>query len=395
MLMVMSLPNDFDMDEARDIFLEAFLDAGESSSTIDRGSYGQVSYSLDLLTFEEIDFGIFTLLRAGSGSTPTFAYVFLTPSSMFASEFQAAQGEVTIDGGGLFEGVDGSGLQSQLLAAEPSTGDGADDSADDSADDGTDDAADDTADDATDDTSDDTADDGSDDNGQGKGGLKGADGSDSSDDTGDDATDDTADDSADDTSDATDDTADDTGDDGTESGETGLIDDNTFVSPAYGTVIEWSTSLVLNPDRDPNVVVDDGGIDSLALLLPGDAPTLISVTIVPAQGGSPAAYADFWSSDEYLADSAISSDSEVLLTESSSDVGAVVRLDYTDAGTPLIAYSEARLDEENGSIILIQYFTALQLVEPTLPLVQDGLTVNGEAVLDFFTLEEILEAAEL
>jgi hypothetical protein len=353
---------------------------------------------------------------------------------MFAAEFQAAQGEVTIDGGGLFEGVDGSGLQSQLLAAEPSTGDGADDSADDTADDTADDAADETSDDAaddstddaaddtgddatddsTDDSADDTADDGSDDNGQGQGGLKGADGSDGSDDatddTSNDAADDTADDSADDTSDATDeeaddtadatddeadDTADDTGDDGSESGETGLIDDNTFVSPAYGTVIEWNTSLVLNPDRDPNVVVDDGGIDSLALLLPGDAPTLISVTIVPAQGGSPAAYADFWSSDEYLADSAISSDSEVLLTESSSDVGAVVRLDYTDAGTPLIAYSEARLDEENGSIILIQYFTALQLVEPTLPLVQDGLSVNGEAVLDFFTLEEILEAAEL
>jgi hypothetical protein len=412
LLMVMSLPNDFDMDEARDIFLDAFLESGESSVTIDRGSYGQVSYSLDLITYDDLDFGIFTLLRAGSGSTPTFAYVFLTPTSMFAAEFQAAQNEVTVDGSGLYGGVDGAGLQSQLLAAEPSTGDGADDSSDD----GTDDAADDTGDDATDnttdgtddtaDTTDDTTDDGTEEDSQGQGGLKGADGSDGSDDatddTSNDAADDTADDSADDTSDATDDTADatddtadETGDDGTESGETGLIDDNTFVSPAYGTVIEWSTSLVLNPDRDPNVVVDDGGIDSLALLLPGDAPTLISVTIVPAQGGSPAAYADFWSSDEYIADSAISSDSEVLLTESSSDVGAVVLLDYTDAGTPLIAYSEARLDEENGSIILIQYLTALQLVEPTLPLVQDGLTVNGEAVLDFFTLEEILEAAGL
>jgi hypothetical protein len=383
LLMVLSLPNEFDMDEARDIFLEAFLGTGESSTTIDRGAYGEVSYSLDLMAYDDLDFGIFTLLRAGTGSTPTFAYVFLSPSSMFAAEFQAAQNEVTLDGAGLYEGVDGSGLQSQLLAAQPApSADGTDDSADDATDDAGDDGADDTADDATDDTaddvSDDTTDDGTDGSGQGQGGLKGVDGSD---------------DSTDDTADATDDTADDTGDDGTETGETGLIDDQTFVSPTYGTVLEWDTSLILNPERDPNVVENSGGLDFVALLLDGDAAAFVPVTIAPSEGSSPSAYVDFWSSEEYLADRAFSPDSEILLSESSSDVGAVVRIDYTDNGTVVIFYSEARLDEENGSIVLIEYSTAAQLVEPTLPLVQHGLTVNGDAVLDFFTLEEILEAA--
>ncbi len=423
LLMVMSLPNDFDMDEARDIFLDAFLEAGESSTTIDRGSYGQVSYSLDLLRYEDFDFGIFTLLRAGSGSTPTFAYVFLTPTTMFAAEFQAAQNEVTLDGSGVFGGVEGGGLQTQLLAAaESPSGDGADDTADDATGDADDDAAaddtsedtadatDDTADDAadaTDDGGDDAADDSSDDgSGGGQGGLKGVDGADDSSD----ATDDTADaaddeadasddssDAADDTADATDDetdAADDTGDDGTETGETGLIDDNTFVSPTYGTTLEWDANLVLNPDRDPNVVVDDGGIDFVALLLDGEAAAFVPVTIVPG-AATPADYVSFWTSDEYLADRAFSPDSEILLSESSSDVGAVVRIDYTDNGTVVIFYSEVRIDEENGSIVLIEYSTAAPLVEDTLPLVQDGLTVNGDAVLDFFTLDEILEAAGL
>jgi hypothetical protein len=397
LLMVLSLPNEFDMDEARDIFLEAFLGTGESSTTIDRGAYGEVSYSLDLMAYDDLDFGIFTLLRAGTGSTPTFAFVFLSPSSMFAAEFQAAQNEVTLDGAGLYEGVDGSGLQSQLLAAEPvPSGDGTDDAGDDGADDTADDATDDTADDVSDDATDDTTDDGADDSGQGQGGLKGVDGSDdSTDDTGDD-TSDTADDTTDatdDTADATDDATDDTGDDGTETGETGLIDEQTFVSPIYGTVLEWDSSLILNPERDPNVVENSGGLDFVALLLDGDAAAFVPVTIAPSEGSSPSAYVDFWSSEEYLADRAFSPDSEILLSESSSDVGAVVRIDYTDNGTVVIFYSEARLDEENGSIVLIEYSTAAQLVEPTLPLVQQGLTVNGEAVLDFITLEEILEAA--
>ncbi len=133
----------------------------------------------------------------------------------------------------------------------------------------------------------------------------------------------------------------------------------------------------------------------MALLLDGEASAFVPVTIVAVAAGTPADYVAYWSSDDYIADRAFSPDSEILLAESSSDVGAVVRIDYTDSGTVVIFYSEVRIDESNGSIVLIEYSTAGPLVEATLPLVQDGLTVNGEAVLDFFTLEEILEAAGL
>lgn len=120
-LSVLSVPNDFDLIEARDIFLDAFLEAVGDSVTIDQGSYGQVSYSLDLVDSEGSENGVFTLFRAGTGNTPTFAYVFFASVSDFSDEFASVQSVFQLDGEELFDGVEGQGLQELLRSNADST----------------------------------------------------------------------------------------------------------------------------------------------------------------------------------------------------------------------------------------------------------------------------------
>jgi hypothetical protein len=114
-LIVISLPDGTDMNEARDIFLDAFLD-GRDAQVIDRGDYDNVSYSLDTFDIDGTTLGVFTLFRVGSGGDPTFAYIMFADIQIFADRIEDAQQSVTLDGTALFPGVDGQGLEDQLSA---------------------------------------------------------------------------------------------------------------------------------------------------------------------------------------------------------------------------------------------------------------------------------------
>ncbi|HYI24388.1 MAG TPA: hypothetical protein VD767_03175, partial [Thermomicrobiales bacterium] len=139
-VVVMTLPAEIDVELARDQFLEGFFGEFEASTTIDRGAYDGLSYSLDILLIEEFEYGAFSLFRAGSGSTPTFVTFFIAPISAFASEFSSAQNSVQVDGTGIFPGVGGQGLQDLLEANSGSAT--TQPSGDDATDDGTDDTGD-------------------------------------------------------------------------------------------------------------------------------------------------------------------------------------------------------------------------------------------------------------
>lgn len=360
LLMVMNMPNNFDLEEARDIVLDSFLETGDAARTIDRGSYGSVSYSLDAMTLDDTGFGVFTLFRAGEGSAPTYAYVFVAITDYFAGEFAKAQDGVTLDGAGLFEGVNGQGLQDQLEAEPESGGTTTEDESTPEDEPDVDEPVEPTPE--------------GDDGGNGGGGLKG--GSGSSADTGDEED---ADPTPVDDEDAP--------------VGSGLVDDNTFVSPTYGPVIEWVSPLQLNPDRDPNVVEDSDGLDRVSLSMDGDNLAFVNVTILEAGTATPANMVAAWSSPDFIESIAFSPDSEVVLADSSSSIGAVARVDYTDEGTEVIFYTEFIFDEANGALILVEYSTAFPMFDVTFDDAQASLTVDGESVLEFFAPDEIAEAA--
>jgi hypothetical protein len=358
-LIVVTLPSSVDVEEVRDIFLEGLTGETEKSLSIDKGTYDGLSYSLDLMSLEGIEFGSFTLFRAGSGDTPTVAHIILSPRDVFASEFASAQAEVSVDGSGLFPGVGGQGLQDLLDANAGQAPEDDEQPAETPEDEETEQPA--------------ETPEADDEEGPGTGGLKNRGDDDPVEET------------------PEDDPAEETPEDdpvgGT--GESGLIDDSTFVSPTFGSELAWDSTWELDPDRE--IVVDDGGIDFISLIWTGDGPGFVTVSFVPSAGSDVAGYVDYWQTEDYLDQVAFSAESSVLLAESSATVGAVARVDYTDEGTEVLFYREAHLDEDNETIVIIEYSTSTQFFEPGLADAQAGVELNGAGVLDFFTVEEILE----
>ena len=357
-LSVLSLPNDFDLNEARDIFLDAFLEAVGEASTIDRGSYGQVSYSLDLVNSEGFEYGVFTLFRAGSGDTPTFAYVFFSDVSEFATEFSDAQAAFLLDGEGLFDGVEGQGLQDLLeanagSAAPPEPGeqsDGSDDPAADPDEDGTDLPEPDEPLDGSDDPVDEPGDDSGDE------GLKGLGrGDDESQDDGDDA---------------------------------GTAGANEYVSPQYGVELVWGDSWQVNDARDEPILSDTtAGVDSIALASVPDG-AFITISVLDAGAVTMSELLSVWVTSDFVQSVSLSSDAEVVLSDSSQDVGAMVVRDFLDDGTEIVSIHEGHLI---GNVLVVINFTSFPGdASVQIEAAKDEIELDGEAVLEFFTIDEIL-----
>lgn len=86
---------------------------------IDRGDYSNVSYSLDTTIYQGVDIGAFTLvLDQGSYAQLTMV---VAPVTTFQYELEIAQAELTIGGGGVFQGVDAAKMQSILTNATGAT----------------------------------------------------------------------------------------------------------------------------------------------------------------------------------------------------------------------------------------------------------------------------------
>lgn len=115
-VMLMAVPIDLDLDFIRDAVLEGLVGEADASVTIDRSMHNGISYSLDSLQIEGIDFGEFTTVRRGTATTPTFMTLVLAPTPVFATVVASAQQSISIDGVGIFRGVGGQGLQDQLEA---------------------------------------------------------------------------------------------------------------------------------------------------------------------------------------------------------------------------------------------------------------------------------------
>lgn len=111
-------PGSANLELARDAFLDGFA-SEQDLIPIDRGAYGQVSYSLDLASVDGIEMGVFTVFQGSLLEGYAVLSVYMAPISFFASGMSSAQDSITLDGTPLFEGVDPAGLQDLL---EPNAG---------------------------------------------------------------------------------------------------------------------------------------------------------------------------------------------------------------------------------------------------------------------------------
>lgn len=87
---------------------------------MDRGDYDNVSYSLDIATTEGLRLGLFTLVVEAAGGT--LLSLLIAPVQGFQEEMESAQASITLDGSGIFEGIDAEVMQGFLDAAVPPDG---------------------------------------------------------------------------------------------------------------------------------------------------------------------------------------------------------------------------------------------------------------------------------
>lgn len=114
------LPNGIDMNQARDQLLTEFQKDAAGFKQLDRSSYANVSYSLDMATIKSssgdtnTEFGVFTLFLGNTGKGATVVYLFMAPISVFTQGMNSAKSNITIDGAAIFDGVTPGGLQNLL-----------------------------------------------------------------------------------------------------------------------------------------------------------------------------------------------------------------------------------------------------------------------------------------
>jgi cell division septation protein DedD len=121
-MQVWFMPANTDLVQARDIVVDSFATTFETFVTIDRGEYGNVSYSLDMTSAEGVEFGVFSLFLGQRSSGYTEFYVYFGAVPVFASGFASAQQNVSVGGTPVFGGVDGGGLQNLLTQNSGATG---------------------------------------------------------------------------------------------------------------------------------------------------------------------------------------------------------------------------------------------------------------------------------
>ncbi len=343
-LLISLLPSGLQIEQARDIVLDEFASGADDFTTIDREAYDDISYSLDLADIDGDDLGVFTLFRAGSGNTPTYAYIFISAVQAFGDDFESSQEEIAIDGDPIFNGVDGADLQSQL---EESAG---------------------TAPERTEEAEE-------------------TEESDSSS-------------AIFETSDRTPEIDEDVDNAGTSSRnddeideefiDLGVVSQREYESPQFGTELIWDEPWALYEDADEPVVSDtDEETDIINLVWDGDGVSLLRVEFIPAGDITPVRAVEVWTSDDFLGD-----DAEVLLEDSGRDVGGVVTLEQTEQGAEIVVYREAHLLDDGETLGVITYLAEPVAVEDSLLDAQDVVELDGEPVLARFDAEDVAEAVD-
>lgn len=338
-LLISVIPNDLDLEEARDTTLEAVSGDADSFTIIDRGAYENISYALDIAVYDDVELGVFTLFRGGSGDTPTFVYVFIGGISSFAEGFVSAQDTFRVSGDTIFKGVDGQGLEDLLVqnaggeSSIPATEQSTETATEESTEEATEEPEREPTEEASSPDRDQPIDD--------------------------------------------------------EYIELGVISQGEYESPQFETSLTWDQTWALDVEADEPVVSDEEErFDSISLIWEGESTAFLTVNVLAADDVTPADFEELWSSDEFLADTA-SPDAEVLLSDSGRDIGGVVLRDFLDDGTEVVVYREVQVLEDGATIALITYISDPDAVPDAISDATENIELDEEPVLAIFDPEEV------
>lgn len=353
-----------DLNQFLALVLDSIAEDSDEFVTVDRSATDTVSYSLDAAVIEGIPAGLFTYIQPNTVTGTIIFTSILAEASTFASSVADAQANVTVDGRIALEGIDGAALQNLLPDVVASPGDSVLEEDEPDADDPEVDDQ-----DAEDPSEDEDDEESPQDRNRPSFGDN--------------------DQPADDEDEDVDQDEDDGGDAGdADLVELGLIDDGLYESPQFGTEIEWSNDWAADPELLSSN--EDDEVDNLGL--GNDGGAIVLVTIFEAGDATPADFAAFWESDDFL-DENTSAEAEVLLSDSTEDESAVLIADTLENGSELWALRQAYSLDGGDTIAIVLMLSLAEDFPDNLEAAQDGIGIDGEDALSLFSIADIEDAA--
>ncbi|MGI8486438.1 MAG: hypothetical protein ACR2OU_19535 [Thermomicrobiales bacterium] len=373
-------PVGIDKNSARDQILSSFADGADDFVQVDRGSYDNVSYSLDRASLSGAELGIFTLFIERTSNV--FVSLFLAPVSLFQQGLASAQSDIQVEGTGVFAGIQPSGLQDALNASggsstttqpkattetvekTPKPKKTATEEATEE-----DTPAEEVA------TEEDTP-------------------------TEEVATDVTPKSKKTTTKDRptpTEKKTTKTTSGSTDYSDLGVVADGEYESPQFGSSVSWDKTWVIDDAADEPVLSDtkdetDQIVFSRADQSGPETFGSVSVRMFPASSNdTPESIVEYWTSDFYLNGGA-GDGSAVLLSDSTSQESGVVLLSTLDSGTEVIQYLSVFFLDRGKTAVVVEFYATPDSVEGALLDAQDGITVEGDPILTLFDPSDILDA---
>jgi len=332
-----------------DAFLAVVLDTVAADSnefiTVERSATDIVSYSLDAAVIDGIPAALFTFVQPNLQTGTIVFTSLLSEISTFVDNIADAQASVTINGRVALEGIDGQVLQ-DLLPEVQAGGGGQEPDESDDADDR--DTPNDNEDDErpTPQPDEDEASEENNDRNRGAG-------------------------------------IDD------ELADLGIVEEGLYESPRFGTEIAWGGDWELNEDFLSSD--EDDEVDNIGLTT-SEGKAVVLVTIFAADDATPADYAAFWESNEFLEEN-VSDEAEVLLAESSRDEGAVLIADPLEDGGELWTLRQAYSLDGGDTIAVVVMIGLGDEFPDLLADAQNDIEIDGDRVLSLFSIEDIEDAA--
>ncbi len=384
-------PKGLNISDARDKLLAAFANGADNFAQVDRGSYDNVSYSLDKANLSGNELGIFTLFV--ERTSDVFISLFIAPIGSFTTGLSSAQADIQIDGKAVFEGIQPAGLQSALEAAAGSSGTSKKTTTDAKTPEATKATAKRVTVAATEESS-------------------------PTDEATREVTPKSKTTSTKKLPAATEEVTPKSktttnGNDATPSGSSsngkksssntgdytdlGVVADGEYQSPQFGSSVTWDNTWVID-DSAKNPVLSNtaDGTDQITFARADQsgAATYGSVSVrffAASEGDTPASIVDYWTSDKYLTEGA-GKGSTVLLSDSTRQEGGVVLVSKLNDGTQVIQYLSVFFLDRGKTAVVVEFYATPDSVETSLTNAQNGITVEGDPILTLFDPAAILKA---
>lgn len=177
--------------------------------------------------------------------------------------------------------------------------------------------------------------------------------------------------------------------------DAGMVTETSYVSPQFGTSVQWTEEWALSPASP--VETDPGNsIDSLSLTWTGSRQNLLLVFSIPSYGVTIDQFVAYASSAERTA-ADFPMEATVVLADATSTRGGL--LIHVPEMANTFIYEEFRLSDDGSTITIVRLAGILgpdgnveRDLKPTLTAAQEGVTVNGEPVLTYFTVDVVVQA---